>query len=233
MRNLGRKILAFFRRPSRMRYKLISIFGGLVSFDRREEILFDAMRFVKHSKLGGDYLEFGVWKGGSISVAYHLRQLMDLPKMRLFGFDSFEGLPKIEGVDKNTGEFSKGDYNAALSLVQHNLQKNGVELRQITFVKGWYNDTLNEETRRSYDIQKVAIAYIDCDLYESTVPVLEFLTPLLQEGTVLIFDDWFCHRASPDLGEQKACAEWQKKHRINLTPYHMFGWAGNSFIVHV
>jgi hypothetical protein len=99
-------------------------------------------------------------------------------------------------------------------------------------VKGWYDKVLNEETKKKLPLKKAAVVMVDCDLYESTVPVLNFITDYLQEGTVIVFDDWFCYRADPDRGEQKAFREWLKRNpSIKVTEYNRFGVEGNSFIV--
>lgn len=45
----------------------------------------------------GDYLEFGVFNGSSMSSMYLTTQKLNLNSMRFFGFDAFEGLP--EGTD--------------------------------------------------------------------------------------------------------------------------------------
>jgi hypothetical protein len=75
---------------------------------------------------------------------------------------------------------------------------------------------------------------IDCDLYSSTKPVLEFITNLIDNGTILIFDDWFSYKGSPNHGEQKACNEWLEKNpRISLIPYVRLGTAQHSFIVNL
>ena len=42
----------------------------------------------------------------------------------------------------------------------------------------------------------IALAYIDCDLYSSTMPVLEFLLPRLKNGMIIAFDDYFCWSAT-------------------------------------
>jgi O-methyltransferase len=82
-------------------------------------------------------------------------------------------------------------------------------------------------------LKAVAIAWIDCDLYESTKPALEFLTERLSHGSVICFDDWFNIKARPDCGEQKACHDWLTCNpQLRLTPYSRFGWHGQSFIVH-
>ena len=41
-------------------------------------------------------------------------------------------------------------------------------------------------------------------LYESTIVVLDFVTDLLVQGSVLVFDDWFYNQGRKDRGEQKA-----------------------------
>jgi hypothetical protein len=64
------------------------------------------------------------------------------------------------------------------------------------------------------------------------VPVLEFITPYLVNGSVLVFDDWFFYKASPERGEQKALNEWLKINpNIKLTEFHKYSWHGNSFII--
>jgi hypothetical protein len=233
MRGLFRTIAARFRRPSRLRYKLLAIFGDLISFDRREEVLDAALSFVAHSKVEGDYLEFGVWKGGSLSAACHLsRRFKQLASMRFFGFDSFEGLPDIAEADAATGEFAKGDYATSKEVVEQALVKSGVDMNRVTLVKGWYDESLTPAKRSELALTKAAVVYIDCDLYESTVPVLEFITPLLSDGTIIIFDDWFCFRGHPDRGEQRAFREWTTEHKIRTSPYKQFGWTGLAHIVH-
>jgi hypothetical protein len=74
---------------------------------------------------------------------------------------------------------------------------------------------------------------IDCDLYESTVPVLEFITPLLQQGTILIFDDWFRFRGSRHHGERRACHGWlQRNPGVELEDWYQEGPQCKAFLVH-
>ena len=75
---------------------------------------------------------------------------------------------------------------------------------------------------------------IDCDLYESTVPVLEFLTDLVGQGTILIFHDWFRFRASPNCGEQRACREWLERNpHLELVEFWREGPQTVSFVVNL
>ena len=68
-------------------------------------------------------------------------------------------------------------------------------------IKGWFDDTLNEETLRAHKMDKAVLIHVDVEYYESAKTVLEFVTPLLQNGTVIVFDDWYNYRGNPELGE--------------------------------
>lgn len=85
----------------------------------------------------------------------------------------------------------------------------GVPRDRVATVKGYFADTLNSTTRLELGIERVAVAHIDSDLCESARLALEFITPALQNGTVIVFDEWFAYRGYPDQGEQRAFREWQ------------------------
>ena len=102
----------------------------------------------------------------------------------------------------------------------------------LTLVEGWYDDTLVQETKRSLSLKKARIVNIDCDLYESTRATLQFITDLVTNGTVLMFDDWFCYRGDPRKGENRAVSDWLSENpRIMLSHYRNYANVGKSFIV--
>src|SRR2546423_1376775 len=72
---------------------------NLFSYTPREWMLKTALDFAAYSRLEGDYLEFGVFRGDHFSAAFHLAQTAGLPAMRFYAFDSFAGLPAIAGHD--------------------------------------------------------------------------------------------------------------------------------------
>ena len=68
---------------------------------------------------------------------------------------------------------------------------------------------------------------------EDSVRVLEFLEGLLQEGAILLFDDWSCFGASDDHGERRALREFLAAHpRWTVEPLFAFGGHGQAFVVH-
>jgi len=75
---------------------------------------------------------------------------------------------------------------------------------------------------------------IDCDLYESAVPVFNFIEPLLQEGTVIYMDDMFAgYKGSPKKGVAKAFLEWQERSRWKIVRHMDISWWGRSYIVYL
>ncbi|MBS3066966.1 hypothetical protein J4205_04010 [Candidatus Pacearchaeota archaeon] len=205
------------------------------NYTEREKVLYNIMDYARSSKLEGDYLEFGLSEGSTFIPAFHFSQSMgkNLKKMRFIGFDSFEGLPSIRSLDKKGFKhFREGDYKFPYRSFVDRLKKSKVDLRKVHLVKGWFEKSLNEKTRNSLKLKKAAIIYIDCDLYESTVPILNFIKQFLQEGTVIIFDDWFCFRGDPNRGEKRAFKEWLKNNPgLMAIEFIRFGWGGNSFIM--
>ena len=183
-----------------------------------------AASFMTWNQVSGDYLEFGVWRGFSFATAWHeiqrqrgnhIRLGYDTPEYnewkrsrpRFFAFDCFEGLPG-GGAEARMVDYHPGSYLCSESEFRQNLTDRGVDLQDVVVVKGLYQDTCSPETRDRHALRKAAVVMIDCDLYSSTVPVLDFITPIVQQGTIIIFDDWFRFQANPDCGEQRACREW-------------------------
>ncbi len=205
------------------------------SYTEREKLLLQLMDYARSNRLGGDYLEFGVWRGGTFIPAYQFSKAMgkNLRDMKFYGFDSFEGLPKIEEEDsKGFAHFLKGDYNFGVGALTKKLRKSGVDMRRVRLIKGWYDKALNKDLKRKIAIKKAAIVWIDCDLYKSTVPVLNFITEYLQDGTIIVFDDWFCFRGNPEQGEQRAFGEWLKRNKNVLAiPIRKSYWGGQAFII--
>ena len=196
----------------------------ILNFASREQMLDMATKFIFHNEISGVYLEFGT--GPSIKNAHYYAQRNHLQNIKFYVFDSFEGLP--EPKDKSMSKFKKGNFKTELEKFRHSIRK----LKNVETIEGWYSSTLNAKTKKTRGISKASIVHIDCDIYESTVKVLDFITDLLQQGTVLIFDDWFCYKGNPSKGEQRAVNEWLKKHpEITLMDFYTFGWNVKSFIV--
>src|SRR5262249_49018001 len=88
-----------------------------------------------------------------------------------------------------------------------------------------------ELQRRLQQQSKIALVTVDCDLYESAVPVFDFIEPLLQAGSVIYVDDLFVgNRGDPAKGGAPAFLEFRKRSRWRLLPHREWGWWGRSYI---
>jgi O-methyltransferase len=164
---------------------------------------------VVEAKVEGDFLEFGVYRGGSFSIFWDTARRLRLDKMRFFAFDSFAGLPEAEGPIWKPGMFA-----CSREVFTAHMYKAGVDLRRVEIVEGFYDKTLHAETKRAHGLKKAAAIHVDADLYSSTKLVLAFVEDLVGKGTVLLFDDWHSFEGNETCGEPKAFSEWPSASRF-------------------
>jgi hypothetical protein len=193
-----------------------------------------AARFVKNNRVEGSYLEFGVWRGSTFAQFYHTfrRHRLSVP---MYAFDSFAGLPEPAGVDALAGyePFHAGQFGCSALEFVAELRGRWVPETAYTIVGGFYEDTLRPELYEKLGVDRAALVWIDCVFYESARCVLEFIRPLLQNGTVLMFNDFYRFKGHPALGERKAFAEFLAADpRVLVTEYAKFASVGQAFIVH-
>ncbi|HEX5831492.1 MAG TPA: TylF/MycF/NovP-related O-methyltransferase [Gemmatimonadaceae bacterium] len=190
---------------------------GHASFDRArltrtyEQCLRLLLRREPAAELG-DYLEFGVLHGASLSCMYAAREAVGLDHVRLFGFDSFEGLPE-SAAREDDGFWAPGQFRSSSTLTRESLRRWGVPPDAVVLVEGWFSDTATPETRTRHRIERASVVMIDCDLYSSTKQALAFCAPLIHRQAVFVFDDWNAGElADRRLGEAKAFHELLATH---------------------
>ena len=196
----------------------------------REYFFYSAFRALSFNGICGDYAEFGSWGGRTFALA-HREARRHGHNATLWAFDSFQGLPEQSKAEDKHPRWEPGAMSTSETEFHAICASNGIPRDEYRVVSGFYDQTLPklEATGAPNDI---ALAYIDCDLYSSTMSVLEFLLPRLKHGMVIGFDDYFCYSASQLPGERRAQLEFFSHHtRWELVPYIQFGWHGQSFIV--
>lgn len=191
--------------------------------------------WMHESKVLGDYYEFGVASGRSTVAAIRAAALYGEPCAQHFRlFDSFEGLPELQGVDVGSEQFRGGDYAFTQAQVIDHLEQRGVWDRwRVTFYPGWFDRSLTPALQADLADHPAAIVHVDCDLYESARPIFAFLGPLLQVGTILLVDDYNCFKASNQKGLRRALREWvgDPSTPWDVEHYASYGWHGAAFIV--
>jgi hypothetical protein len=193
------------------------------------------MAFAASCGVPGDYLEFGVYSGNSFTAAYHFARMNNLAEMRFYAFDSFKGMPHTREHDVGAStQHGQGGYACSRAQFEKIIFGGGMDSRRVEILEGWYDEILTAELKEKLPIDIAAVISADCGLYESTSTVLEFIDDYVQDGTILIFGDWFSFRGSPDRGQRRAFAEWlAARPAVTATEFHKFGWHGMSYILHL
>jgi O-methyltransferase len=137
----------------------------------------------------GDYLEFGVHHGDSLAIMHRAVTVMRAHEMRLFGFDSWKGLPE-EAEQEDDGVWYPGQFMSSLAIAKLHLRRAGIDWRRTTLVKGFYKETLTPDLRMRLGLIKASVIMIDCDLYSSARQALDFSAPLIRDRAVILFDDF-------------------------------------------
>lgn len=146
---------------------LNSAMAGCQRYGHGTELLTAAMQ--ARSVPNGLILEFGVYSGRTIN------HLASLDAGRVFGFDSFEGLPEDWRPDIPKAAFKLD----ILPKVAHNVE----------LVVGWFENTLPGFLAAHSG--PVSFLHVDCDLYSSTKTVFHYLRNRIIPGTVIVFDEYF------------------------------------------
>jgi hypothetical protein len=194
-----------------------------------------AFDFLSDNRVRGDYHEYGCHRCRTFRMALTEARRHNLADMTFFAFDSFAGLP--QPVTNTTVETWRHGALATseeefLSLVR----EHGIFVDRVRTIKGFYADVLTRALRERFldRENKIALATIDCDLYESAVPVFAFIEPLLQAGSVVYIDDLFAgYKGAPTEGVARAFLEFQRKSRWAFVRHLDVGWWGRSYIAYL
>ena len=190
-----------------------------------------AYDYLSANGVEGDYYEFGCHRVRTFRMSLSEARKKNLTKTNFYAFDSFEGLPDVGDVDKFAG-WERGMLKTSDEAFEEIIKAHGVYPDRVHKIKGFYKDSLTPvlQDELMQKGSRIAIAYVDCDLYESAVCVLDFIEPLLQEGAIICFDDWNVFKADPRRGEKKAFSEFRARSKWHFEDFITVGWFGKSFI---
>ena len=149
-----------------------------------------------------NFVECGVWKGIYLVFFQKLIELYKLENCKIYGFDTFEGIPEptTHDVTKNN-ESMLERYNSLkinnktsnwnltkIKKVKDNYIKNTIKNNNLILVKGKVEDTL---THKNNIPKEISILKLDTCLYEGTKIELEILFPKVKRGGVVIIDNYY------------------------------------------
>jgi len=179
-------------------YPLIS---DQVNKDQLSVILHELEKVLANG-LDGAVVEFGCYIG---TTSLFIRRLLDAHKdsREFHVYDSFEGLPPKTAHDESRAgdQFQAGELSVSKKQFLQQFQK--AALRPPVTHKGWFSSLTEKDVP-----EQIAFAFLDGDFYESIHDSLKLVLPRMQQGGVIIIDD-YAREALP--GAAKAANELLSK----------------------
>ena len=154
------------------------------------------------SKINGDIIEFGIWKGNNLLF---MKKTIDYLKLKknIYGYDWFKGITEFEKYDKKV---IKKKYIGNESFI-----KKLIKLQSLKKIKLINDDVKN--FRHHFKKKKFCLVYLDLDLYKPTKNILSVIDEFISKQGLIVFDQ----AQKPEwVGEKKALDEFYK---INKKKY--------------
>jgi len=178
-------------------------YRGRITYPTRSQVLELAVQIAR--PVSGHIMEFGVYQGYSTRI---IRDELWRAKIwdrrqrgkRIYACDSFEGLPETYE------RLPAGNFATPVP-----------KLRRVRIVRGFFDASLTPEL--AAEVGRVSLAHLDADLYSSTSCVLNWLTPLLAPGSLLLFDEFY----GEDPAEARAFSEWLEETGTRVAMLALFG----------
>ena len=156
--------------------------------------------FNSSHSVSGDIAEAGVFRGSTARLMVEVMNAgqLNMTDKEIVLFDSFEGLPDLGSEDIPTryppdAEGSEPFYrhtprrfsNTNMELVAGMF----ADTPSVVLQKGWIPNSFAEHLNRYY-----SFVHIDVDLYQSTKDCLEYFVPRMNEGGIILCDDYLSLR---------------------------------------
>ncbi|MFY9310422.1 MAG: TylF/MycF/NovP-related O-methyltransferase [Bacteroidia bacterium] len=182
--------------------------------------LYQSVKYVLDNNIPGDFVECGVWKGGSAMLIAKILAEVKVTDRKIYLYDTFEGMSEPTGKDvdfkgdtavklmNESDKFAQRNVwcYSTLEEVQNNLFSTGYPKENIVFVKGKVEDTIPATAP-----VRISLLRLDTDWYESTYHELLHLYPLLSVNGVLIIDDYGHWK-----GAREATDDYFKKYGVRI-----------------
>jgi O-methyltransferase len=152
-------------------------------------------RRIREQGVPGDFVECGVYQGGSAGIlGFEVRRS---PGRRLWLFDSFAGMPDASEHDDDLSHRIAGQYVGSERQTRRILERIGVAEDRYEIVAGWLEDTLPGLAK-----PEIALLHVDCDFYDPVRLCLEQLYPHVSRGGYVVLNDYGafegCRRATDE-----------------------------------
>ncbi|MGH9856507.1 MAG: TylF/MycF/NovP-related O-methyltransferase [Acidobacteriota bacterium] len=185
----------------------------------RVHALIQAVEYIVQNKVPGDFVECGVWRGGSMMAMAETLLRLGQGDRQLYLYDTFSGMPqpgdkdvsfRDEAATVTWNKLKRKDFNqwcyAPVDEVRENMHRTGYNPANVHLIQGLVEETI--PTKAPNDI---ALLRLDTDWYESVRHELIHLFPRLSRGGILIVDDY-----GHWMGARQATDEYFRENRIPI-----------------
>ncbi|HSK79641.1 MAG TPA: TylF/MycF/NovP-related O-methyltransferase [Thermoanaerobaculia bacterium] len=157
--------------------------------------LYGAVNHILDRGIPGDFVECGVWRGGSSLLVSLILKARGVRDRKVLLYDTFTGMtpPSEMDVDYKGNTAAgmmaenadgRGWCYAPLEELKSNFARHELPF-ETAFIEGDVAETL-----KGPKPERIALLRLDTDWYESTLAELVHLYPRLSPGGVLIIDDY-------------------------------------------
>jgi len=185
----------------------------------RIKVLIDAVKYIVKNKISGDYVECGVWKGGSSLVVGKILNDLNDKERQLWLYDTFKGMSEPTKFDldingeKASERLEREDKTTSwvwayseIDEVKKTMRLSGYPESKINYIQGKVEDTLVIKENQP---NSISILRLDTDWYESTKIELDILFKKVTKGGIIIIDDYGHWK-----GSKKAVDEFIQEHNL-------------------
>lgn len=164
----------------------------------------------------GDFVDVGVWKGGSSMIMKSVidqlgggRRLLcldiyDTMDLRVLDDDDpVDDRIIVSALELARRHFDTEGVRTSIAEIEANFRELGVGLDDVEFLRG----NLTAPDFPFDRVGPIALMRIDCDFYSATKNTLERLYPRVEPGGVIIFDDYYLD----GFGERLAADEFRAR----------------------
>ena len=182
--------------------------GSEMNNYRKSTITLKYMNHTLRDGVEGDVVEMGCYEGDTL---YLMRYLLDAYKSdkKLYGYDSFVGLPHPSDEDKYDRdlypEYSLDAFTMVADIEQLTKKFESRNLELPIIKKGWFKEINNYPC-------PISFAHFDGDMYESILNSFEKVYDKMSVGGIIVIDD-YNWEVTP--GVKKATEEFLKDKKEN------------------
>lgn len=167
-------------------------------------------------KCQGDFVELGCYKGDTSLL---LAEVLKGTDKKLWIYDSFEGLPEKSEIDESALgiNFKVGELYVTKREVKERFLRANLPVPVIK--KAWFNELTDSDLP-----ERIALAFLDGDFYESIKVSLKLVAPKMADDGVIIVHDY----QNPVLpGVAKAVDEWAQEQKKTIKTYQSMAIINN------